>query len=238
MAFDRAALSQDLLLGLTEPAATLWDNMPYVDSAIEPYPYDPDEANRLLDEAGWVDSNGDGTRDKDGVELVLIHGTTIREIRQDAQAVAQQQLAEVGIGLEIQSYDADIFFGGYADDGPAATGQLDIFEWSDGPAVYPDPDHYYWYCSEIPTADYPDGGNWQYLCDEELENLFSLQATQTDFAERQQTFYEITRYMFDNVIWLGLWHDPDIWALSGRLTNVEMSGASPFYSIAQWDLAE
>lgn len=238
MAFDRAALSEDLLLGLTEPAATLWDNMPYVDPAIEPFPYDPDEANRLLDEAGWVDSNGDGTRDKDGVELVLVHGTTIREIRQDAQAVAQQQLAEVGVGLEIQSYDADIFFGGYADDGPAATGQLDIFEWSDGPAVYPDPDHYYWYCSEIPTADYPDGSNWQYLCDETLENLFTLQATQTDFAERQQTFYEITRYMFDNVIWLGLWHDPDIWALSGRLTNVEMSGASPFYSIAQWDLAE
>jgi peptide/nickel transport system substrate-binding protein len=236
LALDRAALSEDLLLGLTEPAATLWDNMPYVDPAIEPFPYDPDEANRLLDEAGWIDSNGDGTRDKDGVELVLIHGTTIREIRQDAQAVAQQQLAEVGVGLEIQSYDADIFFGGFADDGPAATGQLDIFQWSDGPAVYPDPDHYYWYCGEIPTADYPDGGNWQYLCDETLENLFTLQATQTDFAERQQTFYEITRYMFDNVIWLGIWHDPDIWALSGRLTNVEMSGASPFYSIAQWDL--
>lgn len=237
MAFDRAALSADLLLGLTEPAATLWDDMPYVDPSIIPYPYDPVEANRLLDEAGWVDSNGDGTRDKDGVELVLIHGTTIREIRQDAQAVAQQQLAEVGIGLEIQSYDADIFFGGYVDGGPAATGQLDIFEWSDGPAVYPDPDHYYWYCSEIPTDEYPDGGNWQYLCDETLDSLFALQATQTDFAERQQTFYEITRYMFDNVIWLGLWHDPDIWALSGRLSNVEMSGASPFYNIAEWDLA-
>lgn len=236
LAFDRSALSQDLLLGLTEPAATLWDNMPYVDPAIEPYPYDPAEANRLLDEAGWIDSNGDGTRDKDGVELVLTHGTTIREIRQDAQAVAQQQLAEVGIGLDIQSYDADIFFEGLSNGGPAASGELDIFEWSDGPAVYPDPDHYYWYCSEIPSEESPDGGNWQRLCDPALEDLFTLQATQTDFAERQQTFYEITDYMFDNVIWLGLWHDPDIWALSSRLTNVNMSGASPFYSIAEWDL--
>ncbi len=236
LAFDRSALSQDLLLGLTEPAATLWDNMPYVDPAIEPYPYDPAEANRLLDEAGWIDSNGDGTRDKDGVELILTHGTTIREIRQDAQAVAQQQLAEVGIGLDIQSYDADIFFEGLSNGGPAASGELDIFEWSDGPAVYPDPDHYYWYCSEIPSEESPDGGNWQRLCDPTLEDLFTLQATQTDFAARQQTFYEITDYMFDNVIWLGLWHDPDLWALSGRLTNVEMSGASPFYSIAQWDL--
>lgn len=236
LAFDREALSQDLLLGLTKPAASLWDNTPYVDPSITPYPFDPKEAKRLLDAAGWVDSNGDGTRDKDGVELVLSHGTTIREIRQDTQAVAQQQLAEVGIGLDIQSYDADIFFGGMSDGGPAASGELDIFQWSDGPSVYPDPDHYYWYCSEIPTDEYPDGANWQRLCDEKLDGLFALQTTQTDFAERQQTFFEITKYMYDNVIWLGLWQDPDIWALSGRLQNVNMSGASPFYSIAAWDM--
>ena len=42
--------------------------------------------------------------------------------------------------------------------------------------------------------------------------------------------------MHDNVIWLGLWQDPDIWALSGRLQNVNMSGASPFYSLAEWDM--
>lgn len=236
LAFDRAALSQDLLLGLTQPATTLWDNMPYNDPTLKPWPFDPEEAKRLLDEAGWVDSNNDGIRDKDGRELILTHGTTIREIRQDAQAVAQQQLADVGIGLDIQSYDADIFFGGMSDGGPVASGELDISEWSDGPSVYPDPDHYYWYCSEIPTEDYPDGGNWQRLCDETLDSLFTLQTTQTDFAERQATFHEITRYMFDNVIWLGLWQDPDLWAVSSRLQNVEISGASPFYNVAEWDL--
>ena len=236
LGLDRGALSQDLLLGLTQPAATLWDNMPYVDPTITPYPFDPAEANRLLDEAGWVDSNGDGVRDKDGLELILTHGTTIREIRQDTQAVAQQQLAEIGIRLEISSYDADIFFGGMSDGGPAASGELDIFQWSDGPSVYPDPDHYYWYCSEIPSEEYPDGSNWQRICDEELDGLFTLQTTQTDFAERQQTFHELTRYMFDNLIWLGLWQDPDLWAVSGRLQNVNMSGASPFYSIAEWDI--
>ena len=60
--------------------------------------------------------------------------------------------------------------------------------------------------------------------------------TQTDFAERQQTFHEITRYMFDNLIWLGLWQDPDLWAVSNRLQNVEISGASPFYNVAEWDI--
>jgi peptide/nickel transport system substrate-binding protein len=235
--FDRASLVDDLLLGLTEPAATLWDDTPYVDPTIEPYPYDPARAEELLDEAGWVDTNGDGTRDKDGVELVLLHGTTTREIRQDAQAVAQQQLAEIGVGLEIVNYDADIFFAGYADDGPAATGQLDVFEWSDAP-FYPDPDHYYWLCSEIPTEDYPEGGNWQRICDEELDGMFQEQATMLNYDERVALFHEITRYMYDQVYWLGLWKDPDIWAFSSRLQQGPMSGPSPFYSIATWDIAE
>ena len=211
--------------------------MPYVDPAIEPWPYDPEAANALLDEAGWMDTNGDGTRDKDGVELELSHGTTIREVRQDMQAVAQQQLADVGIKLDIVSYDADIFFGGLSDGGPAASGELDIFEWSDGPS-YPDPDHYYWYCSEIPSEENPDGGNWQRLCDERLDDLFTRQTTEISFEDRQQTFYEITDIMFNDVIWLGIWQDPDIWAISSRLTNVKMSGATPFFNIAEWDLSE
>lgn len=234
MAIDRVSLNEDLLLGLTKPANTLWDNMPYVNPDIVPWPYDPEAAKALLDEAGWVDSNGDGTRDKDGVELVLTHGTSIREVRQDAQAVFQQQLADVGIGLELQSLDPNILFASYGEGGPAATGELDIFEWSDAPA-YPDPDHYYWLCSEIPTDEYPDGSNWQRICDEHLDELFQLQSTQTNFEERQQTFFEITKYMHDNVYWYGIWQDPDLWALSGSLQNVTMSGATPFFSIASWD---
>ena len=59
-------------------------------------------ANSLLDDAGWVDTNGDGTRDKDGVELILTYSTTAgREVREQTQVVAQQYLADVGIGIEI-----------------------------------------------------------------------------------------------------------------------------------------
>ncbi len=64
----------------------------------------------MLEDAGWVDRDGDGIReDADGNPLTLIHGTTIREIRQDNQAVTQQMLREVGIDLQILSFDADSF---------------------------------------------------------------------------------------------------------------------------------
>ena len=237
MCFDRFSINEDLLLGKTVPAVTFWDSSPYANPDLEAWPYDPDQANTMLDEAGWVDSNGDGVRDKDGVELVLLHGTTSREIRQDTQAVAQQNLAECGIQLDIINYSSDIFFATYGDGGPLPTGELDIGEYSGNPA-YPDPDTSRWLCSEIPTDEFPDGINDQKICDEELDALFQLQKTQVDFAERQQTFWEISEIIFDEVYWLGVWQDPDSFAVNSRLTNVKISGPSPFYSIAEWDIAE
>jgi peptide/nickel transport system substrate-binding protein len=235
MCYDRFSLVDDLLLGLTDVAASFWHKTPWAAPGLEPLPYDPEQANALLDEAGWVDSNGDGVRDKDGEELVLVHGTTTREIRADQQAVAQQQLAECGIQLDITGYASDVFFTTYGEGAPCSTGQLDICEWSASPA-YPDPDSSRWLCSEIPSDEFPDGVNDQHLCDEKLDELFQLQATQVDFAERQATFHEISNYMADNVYWLGIWYDPDVWAVSGRLENVKISGATPFFSVAEWDL--
>jgi peptide/nickel transport system substrate-binding protein len=237
MAFNRDKIAQDLLLGLTKPAVTYWDNTPYADPTLKPYPYDPEQAKKLLDQAGWVDSNGDGVRDKNGVDLTLRYGTTTREVRQDTQAVAQQDLAAVGIKTELTNYDSDVFFAGFADNGPTYNGQLDIMEWSDT-TEFPDPFQYYWLCSEIPTADNPSGTNSEHLCDPELDSLFKLQATQVDFKQRQATFQKISKLIYDQVYWLGVWQDPDQWALGSRLQNVSLSGATPFYNIEQWDLTQ
>jgi peptide/nickel transport system substrate-binding protein len=234
-AFNREKLVQDLLLGLTGVAATDWDESPWVDPTITPYPYDPEKAKALLAEAGWTDTNGDGTVDKDGVELILKYGTTNREVRQNTQAVVQQELAAVGIGIELLSYDADLFFSSYQDDGPSANFSLDIIEYSDSPN-FPDPDTVTWLCSDIPSDENPAGTNPTGLCDEKLDGLFQLQATQIDLAERQATFYEITRYIYDNAFWIGLWLDPDLFGFSDRLSNVKMSGATPFFNIAEWEL--
>ena len=237
MGIDREAINEDLLLGLTKVPASYWDSLPfYNDPPLENYPYDPEAAMALLDEAGWVDSDGDGVRDKDGVALSLTYGTNIREIRQDTQAVIQQQLGEIGIQVEILSYDDDLFFAGYGE-GPASSGELDIQEWSDTPA-FPDPDIYYWLCSEIPSDDYPTGTNSFFLCDEELDALIQLQSTQVNADERQKTISQINQIFHNKVYWLGLWQDPDVWAVGPRLGVVKFSGVTPFFDIVNWDLQQ
>jgi ABC-type transport system substrate-binding protein len=162
---------------------------------------------------------------------------TTREIRVDTQAVIQQQLLEIGIGTDLQNFDSDIFFAGYGENGPAATFQLDIFEYSNSPA-FPDADSVEWLCSEIPSDENPAGSNWSGYCDEELDALFKQQAAQVDFTERQATFFQITRHIFDNVYWLGYWQDPDLFGINARLLNVKLSGASPFFNAIEWDIAQ
>ncbi len=68
--------------------------------------------------------------------------------------------------------------------------------------------------------------------------LFRLQATQTDPAERIATFHQITKMIFDQVYFLGMWQDPDIWATSNTIQNVKISGVTPFFNIIEWELSE
>ena len=235
MSLDRES-NTDIRLGVVSPNKTFFDAIPaYVSPDIVPWEFDPEGAKDLLESNGYVDSDGDGIReDKEGNPLTITQGNTTKEERQNYQAVAQQQLLAVGIDLQIIAYDADILFGSYADGGPAAVGELDIMEWSDAPA-FPDPDTPYWLCSEMANDDYPWGYNY-FICDEELDALFQQQLETVDPAARIEIFHQITKHMHDNVYYLGIWDDPDVWILSPNLSGYKFSGVTAFFNIAEWDL--
>lgn len=233
MAFNRQQITDDLLLGLTYPAASFWENTPYASPNVEALPYDPEQAAALLDEAGWVDSDGDGLRDKDGVTLSLRYVTNQRQIRQDTQVVAQQQLGELGVELTLENYPSDIFFNGYADGGPVATGQYDVAQWSTT-TNFPDPDSSRFLCNQIPSDENPTGANWTGYCNEELDALFAQQATTTDPAARVEVFHQIDELFSQDVIWVSIWHDPDLYVYNQRIEGVRLNGKTPFWNINAW----
>jgi peptide/nickel transport system substrate-binding protein len=239
-AIDREAIANDLLLGLAPTAESYWDAIAasgWVSPDIEPWTYDPQGARDMLEAAGYVDTDNDGIRESpDGTPIVVYHGTTVREIRQDIQAVTQQYLRDVGIDMQIQSWDSDIFFGSYADGAPPALGDVDIMQWSDG-TYFPDPDTDYWLCSQLPDDENPWGYNY-FICDEELDALFQAQLVEPDQEVRKELFHQISKIVHDKVYWYGLYVDADYWIVSPNLTGWKISGVTPFYNIMEWDITE
>ncbi|MEH6522239.1 peptide ABC transporter substrate-binding protein [Sulfitobacter sp.] len=73
---------------------------------------DLDGAKALLDEAGWTDTDGDGTRDKDGVKLAILYQTSTNAVRQDFQALIKDWWEQIGAEVELRNLDGSVFFGG------------------------------------------------------------------------------------------------------------------------------
>ncbi len=73
---------------------------------------DIDQANAILDEAGIVDTDGDGIREKDGVPLKILYQTSTNSVRQSTQALVKQYWSQIGVETELRNIDAAVFFGG------------------------------------------------------------------------------------------------------------------------------
>ena len=73
---------------------------------------DMEGAKKLLDDAGIVDTNGDGVREKDGVPLNILFQTSTNSVRQGTQALIKQWWDELGVSTELRNVDSAVFFGG------------------------------------------------------------------------------------------------------------------------------
>jgi peptide/nickel transport system substrate-binding protein len=101
MAIDRETLVQAVLggAGTVAPGPVGPWHWAY-DSTWEPLPYDPAGAAALLDEAGWVDSDGDGIRDRNGEPFRFELLATPRPDREAIQTLVQASLGKIGIDVE------------------------------------------------------------------------------------------------------------------------------------------
>ena len=176
---------------------------------VEYYPYDPDRANRILDEAGW-EMGADGVREKDGQRL---SGLTIVRQRDDyiltAQLV-QEMFAEVGIEIELQILEwaalVDAIWGGehnYTFMGHGA-GESDVV-------------HTLYHSSNI--------GSWnlaQYS-NPELDRLIDAQRRAVDPAERSEILKEIQRIvMIEEALWVPIYNDIQYWPVNRRIQGVDV----------------
>lgn len=243
-ALDREAITTQLLAGATSPTDSIYSRSPFEDESLGVTPHDPAEAARLLDEAGWVDSNGDGTRDKDGVELILRYSTTTAAWRNNIQAVIEQQLKPIGIGVVLEKYPASEFFGAFANGGINAIGEYDIAEYANNTALT-NPVNVTVVealkCGETPTEANPGGQNFTGFCSEEMDAAAQVTLTSLDPAERQEAANTIQRIMRDEAPLINLFPRGDNYAyITTRFASELRIGSgvgNTWFDIMNWELA-
>src|SRR5690606_25344327 len=80
----------------TIPSAVSWAHNP----DLEPYPYDPEAAAALLDEAGWVMNESTGVREKDGMALEFQLDYAAGRF-DDVAALIADQLGQIGVRVNL-----------------------------------------------------------------------------------------------------------------------------------------
>ena len=108
MALDDETMCSTTVGGLyTSGYSVLPSNLDYGYANLnDPYPFDPDAAVKLLDDAGIVDTNGDGIRELNGQEVVLHYVTYPNRCLNDFAEAIQQQLTAIGIGVNLEIGDS------------------------------------------------------------------------------------------------------------------------------------
>ncbi len=103
--YDR--IFRDIDLGLEIPTSCpFYVESPYCDPDVQRLAYNPEAAKRLLAESGWVDTNGDGVRDKGGVPFKFTFLTRVTSARLNRIAeLLRDQFKKVGIEMDIDRVD-------------------------------------------------------------------------------------------------------------------------------------
>lgn len=174
-------------------------------SEIEDYAFDIDEANAILDAAGYEDTNGDGVReclpDQDCEDLTFRFNypadatTGARE-----SEVIQETWQQIGVAIEVQVLDPDALTAVCC---PAF--DFDVIMWGWGS----DPDPAFLLgvalCSEIPSGFSESG-----YCDEDYDALYDAQAVELDRDARVDLIHQMQQMLMDDLPYIIPYYYPTI----------------------------
>jgi peptide/nickel transport system substrate-binding protein len=190
MLLDRASLVRDLYRGSARIISGPWaPDSPAYDASVEPLPFDPGQAKKLLAEAGWGDTNGSGTLDREGREfefdLLVAAGS---DIGRQIDEMLAAELAKVGVTAHVRQMEWSAFVA-KVDAGDFEGASLG---WSSVDAN-PDP-YFYWHSSQCP----PNGQNNGCYRSAEADRLMEEARSTLDAGKRKETFHRLHRIFRDD----------------------------------------
>ncbi|GAA0095016.1 ABC transporter substrate-binding protein [Clostridium perfringens] len=177
------------------------------------YEYNPEKANQLLDEAGWKDTNGNGVRDKDGVELELQWLTYTGSKYVDALIpIVQQSWEQIGVKVTPELME----FGTMMD--KVDSREYDIFNGAWNLSIDPDPSGIF-----AISQDVPGGFNNIGWRNEEADKLLKEGKGTTNQEERKKAYAEWQLKFSEDVPYILLGNAQEMFASNSRVKGYNPS---------------
>ena len=185
---------------------------------VRTYAHDPARANQILDEAGYTK--------KDGIRFRLTMKTSTEETTRLLAAVLQQELREVGIALDIRSFEFATFYS----DVVKGAFQLYSLRWIGGNE---DPDifEHVFHSASFP----PKRANRSYYVNPRVDELINRGRTEMDQAKRKAIYAELQAIVAEELPYIHLYYLDNVVVHSKRVRNIQMppSGNYDFLQTAE-----
>ncbi|MTD30460.1 oligopeptide ABC transporter substrate-binding protein [Planomicrobium sp. YIM 101495] len=201
------------------------------DSELNTYEYDPEMAMQILDDAGYVDTNGDGYReDPNGDELVVKfshYATGNPTFESRAQAITQYWDA-VGLKSELEMVEVNLYYDMIEKDDPA----IETFFGGWGTGADPDPSGL-WKADQL--WNYPRYNNPE--ADQLLDDALDIEIVGTDQDKRAELYIEWQKIVNEDLPMLYIAELEEIVALNERVGGIEFD-VSGQNNPAEWFVTE
>ncbi len=206
-AIDRAPMIHYLLRDFGRPAYSLLPPESWAYNGDVPhYDHNPDRARQLLEQAGY--------RAVNGVRFHLTLKTSTDENPRLVAAVLQQQLRDVGIALDIRTYEFATFFS----DITRGAYQLHTLRWVGGNE---DPDIFEYVFHSAKFS--PNGANRTYYANPRVDALIDQARAELDQNARKQIYAEIQRILAEDLPYINLWYFENVMVHTKRVQNLTLN---------------
>jgi peptide/nickel transport system substrate-binding protein len=196
---------------------------------IEPLAHDPEAAKQLLEEAGWTDANGDGTREKGGQPLTFSLLTSQGPLNRAIVQVVQNQLQQVGARVELQVLEFQTMLAQHKNrdfDAVLSNWILDNFQMASAPQSL-------FHSSQ---ADVDQSANRSGVRSQRLDDLIDRGAAATTPEEARQVWRDFTVALQEEQPFTFMFWLDELAASNAAAGGVEMDQRGEFASMAQWSV--
>lgn len=192
-------------------------------------------AKKLLEQDGYTYSGGKLMKNGKQVQL-LFTTTTNNALRKSTQEIVQNQLADIGIQVNIKQLPADTFFGGLSTQGSLTAGDFDMgmFAWVSSPELNSSNTLAY---SCVPGNKRTDGmNNFGMGCDPKAQKLIDQVQTMTNTTKIEAMWNKIDKQLWTDLFTIPLYQKATLISYSDKYQGIGDNTTlyGPFWNSQTW----